>query len=911
MLHRKSLVLLLTLHLATIYTVADADTGGKSCGLDGKEFNDVRNIVLDPPASDYSPASPNNVTVIDFESFSDYQNINGLNLGGVTLTNPDNGIVEVSGYYCGGAYHSPTKSIIPGNCADAGHPLIGIFDCPATYIGLWGGDKGEGDIDSWQLEAFDAPVGGNSLGIASSGNWNGYPYRKLEISAPNIRRFQARWTGSGSPIAFDDLEFLVPLSLNKVSDINDNDCVRPGRKITYTISYEYKGDEDDNFIVIDYLPAEVDYNSSTPQGNYNALDRTVTWELGTLSPPASGTLELSVIVNSSLLSGQPVINVVEIAGSFNSVSDEVSTAGCYTGDIADNVICVDRDATAGLDNGISWDNAFLDFNDALAEANYVLKTESNCEIWVAAGTYKPPYQLSSYWNATFRIPPGNIAIRGHFGGIGRYETSPQQRDFNNPAFEMIFDGRVGSEDWERANYLVTCDDIGDGLILDGLTITGTAYGGLYINNYSDPSIIKCKFNDNYMYGIYAGNFSYPDVTDCIFLKNVTAGVCSSYSAWPYVKNCLFDGGNSDSYGLQGSSSEMLVENCIIRRYSEDGMNFTDSHLTVTGCTVENNSGSGIYCNDSYLDVSNCSIAGNNNHGILTESTSFPTITNSIICRNKDNGIYTKYCEHIVIKNNWLYQNGDVDTDSGLNLQNSISPPLVRNNTIVGNSPYGIYVYYGRDPCLVNDIIYGNGSTPEKNIFSERGLDGISASYCCIEGGFPGMEIVSCEPGFRNPADDDYHLKDDSNCINMGSPSADYTAETDIDGRPRVIYGRADLGADEWANPPDYNFDGFIDFFDFAQLADAWLSEAPDISLDADNDVDIDDLYRFTECWLWTAWRSKADYNKDNIVDFSDFAVLANAWLTENASVSLDIDSDVDIDDLAKFCEDWLWTLNWD
>ena len=49
--------------------------------------------------------------------------------------------------------------------------------------------------------------------------------------------------------------------------------------------------------------------------------------------------------------------------------------------------------------------------------------------------------------------------------------------------------------------------------------------------------------------------------------------------------------------------------------------------------------------------------------------------------------------------------------------------------------------------------------------------------------------------------------------------------------------------------PDYNFDNFIDFFDFAIFADAWLTENPFISLDGDNYVDIDDLKIFCDHWL--------------------------------------------------------------
>jgi hypothetical protein len=48
-----------------------------------------------------------------------------------------------------------------------------------------------------------------------------------------------------------------------------------------------------------------------------------------------------------------------------------------------------------------------------------------------------------------------------------------------------------------------------------------------------------------------------------------------------------------------------------------------------------------------------------------------------------------------------------------------------------------------------------------------------------------------------------------------------------------------------------------------------------------------------------------DYNFDNIVNFLDFAIFADAWLTENPFISLDNDNDVDINDLKIFCDYWL------
>jgi parallel beta-helix repeat protein len=553
------------------------------------------------------------------------------------------------------------------------------------------------------------------------------------------------------------------------------------------------------------------------------------------------------------------------------------------------------------------------------------------EIWVAAGTYRPPYEGDNYYDATFTMPSGDVAIRGHFGG---FETDLNQRDFNDTAYDTILDGRVTGDEWPMASYLVTCDDIGPGLVLEGFTITGAGYRGISIINHSDPSIIRCKFDGNWGWGIYADNFSYPDIADSVFLANNEGGIYSSHSSWPYVKNCIFDYTGSYSYsrGLKGEYAKMLIEDCDIKGYSYRGIDFSYSTVTVidcniddcyvsissstceleiSGCQIRNNFYRGIEAvNGSDIDVSGCTIE-NNGTGIYAASGSYPAIFNSTIKNNHEYGIYMDDCIQIRITNNMICRNGETEQEAGIFLTYSNSPPIVSNNTIVENIRYGIYIYYGMDPCLVNNIIYYNGSIPNVNIYSKEGLNGISASYNCLQDELAGTGNIDCEPRFRDRDANDFHLLVDSNCINAGAPDANYYGQTDIDGRPRVIYGRVDIGADEWLNAPDYNLDGFVNFEDFAFLAEVWLENDVSISLDDDDFVALEDLYMFAECWLWTAQTNRADYDRNGRVDNYDFAVFANAFGEKNAKINLFDDDWVDLYDLAVFCESWMWTIDWD
>jgi len=147
---------------------------------------------------------------IDFEAFSDFDNLCGLNLGGVTLTNPS-GRVEIHEKRFGVSSHSPTKAVASPNGLLSVNPLVGVFERPVSFVSLWAGDAATypDELDSWELLAFDAPNGGSLVGRASSGTWVGNPYRQLTVTGQGIWRFEANWTGPTFGIGYDDLQFQI------------------------------------------------------------------------------------------------------------------------------------------------------------------------------------------------------------------------------------------------------------------------------------------------------------------------------------------------------------------------------------------------------------------------------------------------------------------------------------------------------------------------------------------------------------------------------------------------------------------------------------------------------------------------------------------------------------------------------
>ncbi|HIJ54415.1 MAG TPA: hypothetical protein HPP66_14890, partial [Planctomycetes bacterium] len=78
-------------------------------------------------------------------------------------------------------------------------------------------------------------------------------------------------------------------------------------------------------------------------------------------------------------------------------------------------------------------------------------------------------------------------------------------------------------------------------------------------------------------------------------------------------------------------------------------------------------------------------------------------------------------------------------------------------------------------------------------------------------------------GIAGTEDDNVHLRGYSPCINAGDPGGDYSGQVDVDGQPRVAYGRVDMGADEvFPAAGDFEPDGDVDFADFAIFAGNWL-----------------------------------------------------------------------------------------
>ena len=83
-------------------------------------------------------------TTIDFDSYADGTNLNGTDLGGVTITNPSGSVIVYSDNRFGVGYDTPNNAISSFSTGTPynNNPMIFTFSQPVTTVSLSAGDAG-------------------------------------------------------------------------------------------------------------------------------------------------------------------------------------------------------------------------------------------------------------------------------------------------------------------------------------------------------------------------------------------------------------------------------------------------------------------------------------------------------------------------------------------------------------------------------------------------------------------------------------------------------------------------------------------------------------------------------------------------------------------------------------------------
>ncbi len=326
------------------------------------------------------------------------------------------------------------------------------------------------------------------------------------------------------------------------------------------------------------------------------------------------------------------------------------------------VIYVDKDAT-GVNDGSSWFNAFVDFQDGLSEA------VSGDEIWVAEGTYKPSQILGGSGDGYKSFQMKNEV--GIYGGFTGYETAREQRNFQDNLTILSCDIGIEGDDTDNCYHVfyhgyMHSTNLDNTAILDGFTITGARNylfgGGGMANWYDSPTIRNCVFTDNQVgraSGMLNENSS-PIIKNCSFIGNIAlhgsgGGVSNLWSS-PVFTNCTFKN-NSAIGGLGG------------------GINNSGSHPLIINCRFLNNS--------ALLDQA----GGGTGGGIYNDYESHPTIINNVFFGNTADSRGGALHSHeakspLTIINNIFWDN---DAPTGKDFDywyySDVSPPKVIFNNI--------------------------------------------------------------------------------------------------------------------------------------------------------------------------------------------------------------------------------------
>jgi len=468
----------------------------------------------------------------------------------------------------------------------------------------------------------------------------------------------------------------------------------------------------------------------TKAGNFRLLPQSVAIDMGLLG------------ANSTLmdLGNNPRVDGLSIdIGSYEFIAP-----GCNL--FSSSVIYVDSSATAGLNNGNSWSNAYTDLQDALTAAKFCIDVDT---IKVAQGTYYPSdstYIYDACGNLTLALPadraisfdiPDSIKlIGGYFGTYSGVGADSSARDYL--CNKTILSGDIDGDGTFTGNsyHVVRTTRVNSQTIVDGFCITGgnadgdefrTLVGGGWFNDGSNlvtgsnPTILNCIISGNRA-GAGGGQYNYGD-----------NGICS-----PLLINCILSGNSAEygggqyNYSYAQACSPVLI-NCII-----------SGNIATSGGGGQANSG------NSSPQLINCVISGNSapqgggQYNITDES--IPVFTNCILWNNTalpNSGPLFFNAESTPVVNYCIVQGTNNDLNDA--------------SITLGGGVTGSFNKFQTDPLFFNSPVGGDAPTTLGN----------------------------------------FHVLNNSPAIDMGEvPSVTNTYLTDLDNNNRIYGGRIDIGVYE-------------------------------------------------------------------------------------------------------------------
>ncbi|HLO60164.1 MAG TPA: choice-of-anchor Q domain-containing protein [Bacteroidales bacterium] len=394
---------------------------------------------------------------------------------------------------------------------------------------------------------------------------------------------------------------------------------------------------------------------------------------------------------------------------------------------------------SGSGDGSSWQNAMGSLQQAI---NTPIDCNKGIEIWVAAGTYYPDTTI------TETIQDASLELRNHvklIGGFQGTETSIEQRNLTTNV--TVLSGNVGvkSNHQDNIKNVISASFIDSSCVLDGFTVTGGyAYesGSGMIFKYASPVLRNVTFVSNSS-GTYGGAIyltdSDPVFSNCGFFNNQTYG--TGGCGYLNYSNAVF-------------LNCRFINNKVAGNFSGGAFNLQSSQPSFINSIFANNQtgsigdGGALYCQSSNPKVVNC---------IFSNNLSF----------DEGGSIFTTGDSRPVISNSVFWQNTD---QTGLNHFDGTGPIKILNSLVQGGNKYKI-------PSL--DYLNNIDDDPlfiQPTITAGNTHDALTANW----------NVTLCSP-----------LIDAGDKLLLVSAYS----QTDLEGKPRIINEKPDIGPFESDQPP--------------------------------------------------------------------------------------------------------------
>lgn len=420
-------------------------------------------------------------------------------------------------------------------------------------------------------------------------------------------------------------------------------------------------------------------------------------------------------------------------------------------------------------------------------------------------------------------------------------------------------------------------------------------------------------------GVYCAANSEVTFTGCTFENNVASPADPNFSLDPYLGygggvaaeesaavafiDCNFVDNEADTGGgLYLASTEATIIDCNLAGNTAlrggglagnaSSIDIFSTKILRNNATVDPNdpnnvpqdilaSGAGLYCLLGGLNVRDCNFAGN-------------------IADFSGGGAYVRDADRTSFINNLIVNNEAGRDGGGLSI-NWFADAVIANCTFANNAAPGIigqidktgfggglFTSHGNNALVTDSIFWdnfglkGNAMAVGGNTASNKRPSTLTVTHSLVKDGRSGVWVepgstliwsagnISNDPLFAAGRLDKFYLSQTASGQGRNSPALDagsdfigaaglvgYTTRTD-DVRDTGI---VDMGYHHQQDQPcrlsDLAFDGIINFPDFAKLAESWLDQS---------------------CSESNAWCRGADITTDRNVDFRDVMFMADCWL---------------------------------